>query len=174
MWAPPESSSFSQLQLVPPQEQWTDYPARQRQEPCSDRGRGGWQPTAANPSGIVIGREQRIYPYAQRFLVLPDGGGMMDELFEALTLIQTHKIRDFPVVLMGKDYYAPLIDFFGDMAWAGTISESDLRLFMITDSVDEAMAHIEQHAIQKFCLTRAKAPKRRWWLGETRLPSQPG
>jgi hypothetical protein len=59
------------------------------------------------------------------------------------------------------------------MARAGTISEADMRLFMITDSVEEAMAHIEKHAIQKFGLTRAKAPKRRWWLGETRLPSQP-
>jgi predicted Rossmann-fold nucleotide-binding protein len=106
-------------------------------------------------------------------VVLPGGVGTMDELFEALTLIQTRKILDFPVVLMGKDYYAPLIAFFNDMVEAGTISEADLRLFMITDSVNEAMAHIEQHSIRKFGLTRTTAPKRRWWLGETRLPSQP-
>ena len=68
---------------------------------------------------------------------------------------------------------APLIGFFEDMVEAGTISEADLRLFMITDSVDEAMAHIEKHSIQKFGLTRAKTPKRRWWLGETRHPSEP-
>ena len=119
-------------------------------------------------------RKVMLIKYSYAFVVLPGGVGTMDEMFEALTLIQTHKILDFPVVLMGKDYYSPLIDFFEDMARQGTISESDLSLLMITDSLDEAMAHIEQHAIQKFGLTRAKAPKRRWWLGETRLPSQQG
>jgi len=118
-------------------------------------------------------RKVMLVKYSYAFVVLPGGVGTMDELFEALTLIQTRKILDFPVVLMGKGYYAPLIDFFGDMARAGTIGESDLRLFMITDSVKEAMAHIEQHAIQKFGLIRPKTPKRRWWLGETRLPSRP-
>jgi predicted Rossmann-fold nucleotide-binding protein len=97
-------------------------------------------------------------------VVLPGGVGTMDELFEALTLIQTRKILDFPVVLMGKDYYAPLIDFFGDMARAGTISEADLQLFMITDSLDEAMTHIEQYAVQKFRLHRTKTLKRRRWF----------
>lgn len=111
-------------------------------------------------------RKVMLIKYSYAFVVLPGGVGTMDELFEALTLIQTDKILDFPVVLMGQDYYAPLIAFFDDMAKAGTISEGDLKLFMITDSVDEAMAHIEQHAIQKFGLQCAPAPKRRWWLGE--------
>lgn len=111
-------------------------------------------------------RKVMLVKYSYAFVVLPGGVGTMDELFEALTLIQTGKILDFPVVLMGRDYYTPLIAFFNDMVEAGTISEEDLRLFMITDSVDEAMAHIEQHAIQKFGLTRAKTLKRRWWLGE--------
>ena len=117
-------------------------------------------------------RKVMLIKYSYAFVVLPGGVGTMDELFEALTLIQTRKILDFPVVLMGKDYYAPLIDFFGDMARAGTISEADLQLFMITDSLDEAMTHIEQHAVQKFRLHRTKSlRRRRWWLGETRLPS---
>src|SRR5215468_6533369 len=111
-------------------------------------------------------RKVMLIKYSYAFVVLPGGVGTMDELFEALTLIQTRKILDFPVVLMGKDYYEPLTAFFNDMARAGTIGESDLRLFMITDSVAEAMAHIEQHAIQKFGLTRAVSLKRRWWLGE--------
>ncbi len=111
-------------------------------------------------------RKVMLIKYSYAFVVLPGGVGTMDELFEALTLIQTDKILEFPVVLMGQDYYAPLIAFFDDMVRAGTISEADLRLFMITDSVDEAMAHIEQHAIKKFGLQRAKALKRRWWLWE--------
>jgi len=111
-------------------------------------------------------RKVMLIKYSYAFVVLPGGVGTMDELFEALTLIQTGKISNFPVVLMGRDYYAPLIAFFDDMVKAGTISEADLRLFMITDSVDEAMAHIEQHAVQKFGLQRAPALKRRWWLWE--------
>ncbi|HEY6402700.1 MAG TPA: TIGR00730 family Rossman fold protein, partial [Blastocatellia bacterium] len=71
-------------------------------------------------------RKVMLIKYSYAFVVLPGGVGTMDELFEALTLIQTRKILDFPVVLMGKDYYAPLIDFFGDMARAGTISQADL------------------------------------------------
>jgi uncharacterized protein (TIGR00730 family) len=111
-------------------------------------------------------RKVMLIKYSYAFLVLPGGVGTMDELFEALTLIQTRKILDFPVVLMGKDYYAPLIDFFGDMAREGTISEADLRLFMITDSIDEAMTHIEQHAVQKFRLHRTKTLRRRRWFWE--------
>jgi uncharacterized protein (TIGR00730 family) len=111
-------------------------------------------------------RKVMLVKYSYAFVVLPGGVGTMDELFEALTLIQTRKILDFPVVLMGKDYYAPLIEFFRDMARAGTISEGDLRLFMITDSLAEAMAHIEQHAVQKFGLHRTKSLKRRRWLWE--------
>jgi uncharacterized protein (TIGR00730 family) len=111
-------------------------------------------------------RKVMLIKYSYAFVVLPGGVGTMDELFEALTLIQTGKILDFPVVLMGKDYYAPLINFFGDMAREGTISETDLRLFMITDSVDEAMAHIEQYAVQKFGLHRTKTLRRRRWLWE--------
>ncbi len=111
-------------------------------------------------------RKVMLIKYSYAFVVLPGGVGTMDELFEALTLIQTGKIKNFPVVLMGKDYYGPLIDFLGSMVEAGTISEKDLRLFMVTDSVEEAMAHIEQHAIQDFGLRRTKTLKRRRWLGE--------
>jgi uncharacterized protein (TIGR00730 family) len=114
-------------------------------------------------------RKTMLIKYSYAFVVLPGGLGTMDELFESLTLIQTRKIRNFPVVLMGRDYYAPMIEFLESMVAAGTISITDLDLLMVTDSVNEAMAHIESHAIQKFGLRRV--PKRSWILGETEQTS---
>lgn len=112
-------------------------------------------------------RKVMLIKYSYAFVVLPGGVGTMDELFEALTLIQTRKIRDFPVVLMGVEYWQPLIDLLQRMVGAATISAEDLNLVMMTDSLDEAMAHIQKHAIEKFGLRHA--PKRSKLLGE--LPS---
>lgn len=112
-------------------------------------------------------RKVMLIKYSYAFVVLPGGVGTMDELFEALTLIQTKKIRDFPVVLMGKDYYAPMIEFMERMLVEKTISPADLKLFLVTDSIDEAMAHIEKFAIEKFGLLRRKMPTPSTLLGES-------
>ncbi len=88
----------------------------------------------------------------------------MDELFEAVTLIQTKKIQSFPVVLMGKDYYAPLIEFLKCMVAVGTIDAADLDLLLVTDSIDDAMSHIQKHAIEAFGLKRV--PRASGILGE--------
>lgn len=109
-------------------------------------------------------RKVMLIKYSYAFIVLPGGVGTMDELFEALTLIQTHKIKDFPIVLMGKEYYYELYDFLEEMVRQKTVSPEDLRFLMLTDSVEEAMAHIEQHAVQKFALKRLPKPIR--MLGE--------
>jgi uncharacterized protein (TIGR00730 family) len=105
-----------------------------------------------------------LIKYSYAFVVMPGGVGTMDELFEAVTLIQTKKIKDFPVVLMGVEYYQPLIDFLKRMVTARTIAPEDLDLLMVTDSVDEAMAHIQKHAVEKFGLR--KVPRRSRILGE--------
>jgi uncharacterized protein (TIGR00730 family) len=105
-------------------------------------------------------RKVMLIKYSYAFVVMPGGVGTMDELFEAFTLIQTRKILDFPVVLMGKDYYQPLIDFLKRMVAAGTISPEDLELLRVTDSVDEAMSHIREHAIEKFGLRPAPKPSK--------------
>jgi uncharacterized protein (TIGR00730 family) len=99
-------------------------------------------------------RKVMLIKYSYAFVVLPGGVGTMDELFEAFTLIQTKKILDFPVVLMGKDYYQPLIDYLKRMVEAGTISPEDLELLRVTDSVEEAMSHVREHSIEKFGLRR--------------------
>ena len=109
-------------------------------------------------------RKVMLVKYSYAFVVLPGGVGTMDEMFEALTLIQTRKILDFPVVLMGRAYYEPMMGFLERMVEAKTISEADLKLLMVTDSVDEAIAHIEKFGVEKFKLK--KTPKPMLVLGE--------
>jgi len=88
-------------------------------------------------------RKTMFVKYAQAFVVLPGGFGTMDELFEALTLVQTRKVTRFPVVLMGTGYWGGLLDWVRDtMAADGKISLADLDLVRLTDDVDEAVAHI--------------------------------
>lgn len=113
-------------------------------------------------------RKVLLFKYSYAFVVLPGGFGTLDELTEALTLIQTGKILQFPVVLMGSSYWAPFMDLLKSMVAHKTISVTDLDLFFVTDSVAEAIAHIEHHAIDRFGLQRRRVPARRW-LGEDSL-----
>src|SRR5215813_9318705 len=88
-------------------------------------------------------RKTMFVKYAQAFVVLPGGFGTMDELFEALTLVQTRKVTRFPVVLMGTWYWQGLLDWMRDsMAVEGKISPTDLDLLCVTDDVDEVVRHI--------------------------------
>jgi uncharacterized protein (TIGR00730 family) len=109
-------------------------------------------------------RKVMLVKYSYAFVVMPGGVGTMDELFEAVTLIQTRKILEFPIVLMGIAYWQPLIDMLNRMVEAKTISAADLKLVMVTDSIDDAMAHIRKHAVEKFGLR--PAPKRSRLLKE--------
>lgn len=112
-------------------------------------------------------RKVMLVKYSYGFVILPGGYGTLDEMFEALTLIQTGKIKSFPVVLMGVDYWSPLLDFIrAKMLAAKTISPGDDSLLFLTDSVEEAAAYLDHHAIKSFSLTRATGPRPKWWLGE--------
>ncbi len=85
-------------------------------------------------------RKTMFVKYAQAFIILPGGFGTMDELFEALTLVQTHKVNQFPVVLMGTAYWSGLLEWLRDTMLAdGYLSPTDLDLVHVTDSVDEAL-----------------------------------
>ena len=96
----------------------------------------------------------------------------MDELFEAAVLIQTGKIQGFPVVIFGRDYWRPLFDLLREMVREGTIGASDLDMLLLTDSVDEAIAHVEKHAVEEFGLVRTQAPRRSRLLGERGSPAR--
>ena len=88
-------------------------------------------------------RKTMFVKYAQAFVVLPGGFGTMDELFEALTLVQTRKVTRFPVVLMGVGYWQGLLTWMREtMQVDGKISPEDLDLLCLTDDVDEAVRHI--------------------------------
>jgi uncharacterized protein (TIGR00730 family) len=118
-------------------------------------------------------RKVLLVKYSYAFVVMPGGFGTLDELTEALTLIQTRKILQFPVVLMGRDYWAPFIAMCKTMIEAGTISAADLDLMLVTDSVADAMAHIELHAVKQFGLKRRKVPRAQRIFGESAPKASP-
>ena len=109
-------------------------------------------------------RKTLLIKYSYAFVVMPGGVGTLDELFEALTLIQTGKIRSFPIVIMGTDYWLELLGFIQKMSRTGMISPPDLSLLFATDSVEDAIKHIRDKTIEPFGLKRAV--RRLPWLGE--------
>ena len=112
-------------------------------------------------------RKVMLLKYSYGFVVCPGGYGTMDELFETLTLVQTGKIANFPIVLMGKNYWDEMDDFLVKrMIPDGTISPTDRGLWMTTDDPVEAARFISEAAERRFGLRRAERPRRRWWLLE--------
>src|SRR5438034_2206515 len=88
-------------------------------------------------------RKTMFVKYAQAFVIMPGGFGTLDELFEALTLVQTRKVTRFPVILFGREYWQGLVDWLTTTVFpAGKISSTDLELLTLTDDVDEAVATI--------------------------------
>ena len=112
-------------------------------------------------------RKVLLFKYSYAFVALPGGIGTMDELFEALTLVQTRKVEHFPIVLIGSSYWRPLAEFLHRMAVDGTIDLADLELLLVTDDLDEAMSHLARNAVERFGLRPHRLPKPLPWLGET-------
>ncbi len=115
-------------------------------------------------------RKVLLFKYSYAFLALPGGLGTLDELNEALTLIQTRKILHYPVVLMGAAYWRGYLALLEDMVKAGTVSASDLKLFLVTDDLAEALEHIRKHAIEEFKLMRKPPIKPSRLLREESYP----
>jgi TIGR00730 family protein len=104
-------------------------------------------------------RKVLLVKYSYAFIIMPGGFGTMDEFFETLTLVQTNSINQFPIVLFGKEYYSGLWNYAEYMAQQGTISREDMKLVLITDSIDEAMEHIQHYITKNY-----KIRPRRLWL----------
>lgn len=111
-------------------------------------------------------RKTLLIKYSYAFVVMPGGIGTMDELFEALTLIQTRKLHNFPVILIGIDYWTPMMSAILRMKEEGLISPEDLNLLTLTDSIPEAMEVLKEKAIRQFNLRRVKLPEYQPLLGE--------
>ena len=119
-------------------------------------------------------RKVLLFKYSYAFIALPGGLGTLDELCEALTLIQTGKIRNFPVLLIGTEYWKPFVDLLREMLSEGAVGATDLDLLLVTDDLDEAMRHLEANAVTAFGLRRVPWRAPRWWLGEHGLGSASG
>ncbi len=91
-------------------------------------------------------RKVMLVKYAHAFVILPGGFGTLDEMFEAATLIQTGKVENFPVILMGKEFWRPLIDFIhGSLVREGMISIKDLDYLYVVDQPKEAAKIVKKH-----------------------------
>jgi uncharacterized protein (TIGR00730 family) len=112
-------------------------------------------------------RKLMLVKYSYAFIAMPGGYGTLDEIFETATLIQTKKIAQFPLVLMGKEFWQPLLDFFKQrLIAAKTIDPADADRIIVTDSAQEAVDTIADTAMHRFGLTYAPRMKRRWFLWE--------
>ena len=112
-------------------------------------------------------RKVLLAKYSYAFVAAPGGYGTLDELTEILVLIQTGKMKSFPVVLLGVEYWSGLVDFFRTTLLArSTIAPADLERLIITDNPDVAVRAIRDIAMTQFGLSYGPRAKRRWWLGE--------
>ncbi len=110
-------------------------------------------------------RKVLLVKYSYAFIIMPGGFGTMDEFFEILTLVQTKTVTHFPIVLVGVEYYKPLMVMIDRMVDEGTINKDDLKLLLVTDDVNETMTHISTFIKDNY---RIKPRKRLWWLFEKR------
>jgi len=111
-------------------------------------------------------RKVMLVKYSYAFIAMPGGFGTLDEVIEAATLVQTRKIAGFPIVLMGVEFWKPLLDFMrGTLIKEGTIDPEDVHFF-VTDSPEDAAAHVRHIGLRHFGLTFGPRMKRRWFLAE--------
>lgn len=112
-------------------------------------------------------RKLMLVKYSYAFIALPGGFGTLDELFETATLVQTQKIKDFPLILVGKEYWKPLVEFLrGRLVESHTIDAIDVERILVTDSPEEAARVAQEAATRQFGLTYGPKIKPRWFLWE--------
>jgi hypothetical protein len=112
-------------------------------------------------------RKVMLVKYSYAFVALPGGFGTLDEIFETVTLVQTGKIKEFPIVLVGREFWAPLVAFLRASPLAhGTIRAEDIEHLVVTDSPVEVARSVRETAMRRFGLTYGPQTKPRWYLLE--------
>ena len=112
-------------------------------------------------------RKLMLVKYSYAFIAMPGGFGTLDEIFEVATLIQTEKIKQFPLVLVGRTYWQPLLDFMRDrLVQSEMIAAEDYNRILITDSPAEAVRSVTGVALNQFGLSYGSKVKRHWFLWE--------
>lgn len=107
-------------------------------------------------------RKTLLLKYSYAFVVMPGGFGTLDEFYEAITLVQTKKISCFPIIIFDKEFHKNILEHNAHMVEQGTISPEDLDLFLVTDSIEEAVEYIKEKSIVGFGLNYEDAPKPFW------------
>lgn len=107
-------------------------------------------------------RKMLLMKYSYAFFVMPGGFGTLDEFFDAITLIQTRKIEMFPIIIFDRVFYQNIVEHTRKMIEAGTISPNDQKLYIVTDSIPEAIEYLKEKSIMAFGLKYMK-PKKPFW-----------
>jgi len=111
-------------------------------------------------------RKVLLLKYSMCFVVMPGGAGTLDELFETVTLIQTGKVKDFPILLYGKDYWGPMLAQIDRMIAEGTIGREELKFVFVADSVDEATELLQDQLVEMWQEAHKRKDAPKWWFLE--------
>ncbi len=119
-------------------------------------------------------RKVLLLKYSMCFVVMPGGAGTLDELFETITLIQTGKVRNFPILLYGKDYWKPMLEQIDKMIAEGTIGQKELEFVFVADSVEEATTLLQERLVVMWQRAQKRKDAPKWWFLEDRPKEQGG
>ena len=114
-------------------------------------------------------RKVLLVKYSICFVVMPGGAGTVDELFETITLIQTGKVKDFPILLYGRDYWAPTLAQIDRMVAEGTIGREELKFLTLVDSIDEATTFLQERLVNMWQRSQRRKDRPSWWFLERRV-----
>jgi uncharacterized protein (TIGR00730 family) len=116
-------------------------------------------------------RKVLLLKYSICFVVMPGGAGTLDELFETITLIQTGKLKNFPILLYGKEYWGPMLEQIDRMVAEGTLGQKELSFVFVADSVDEATTLLQDRLVAMWQEREKRRDAPKWWFLEGRLKS---
>ncbi|HMC96554.1 MAG TPA: TIGR00730 family Rossman fold protein [Flavobacteriales bacterium] len=114
-------------------------------------------------------RKVLLLKYSIAFVVMPGGAGTVDELFEAITLIQTGKVKNFPILLYGREYWKPMLEQITAMIAAGTIGQEELKFVFVADNVEEATTLLRERLVAMWQQAQGRKDAPKWWFLEDRV-----